>query len=154
KYSGEIRQTLEKYMRKAENFQKSTQNVLPNGNNNNANNKNGQTVVVQQSSPWTEYLTKSFGSITDFLFGLGFIPFLASFMLSWQEHVRASTVMLFRIENRNAAYVTLGAISKMIRSFIAGNLLVGLFMSAVLIVVFAVLGLPYFYFLGIMSGFL
>ena len=50
--------------------------------------------------------------------------------------------------------MTLGAISKMIRSFIAGNVLVGLFMSAVLIVVFAILGLPYFYFLGIISGFL
>jgi predicted PurR-regulated permease PerM len=126
---------------------------LPNGNTN-TNNKNSQTVVVQQSSNWTEYLGKSFGSITDFLFGLGFIPFLVYFMLSWQEHVRASTVMLFRIENRNTAYVTLGAISKMIRSFIAGNVLVGLFMSAVLIVVFAILGLPYFYFVGIISGFL
>ena len=154
KYSGQIRQTLEKYMLKAERLQKSTQDVLPNGNNTNTNNKNNQTVVVQQSSSWTDYLSKSFGSITDFLFGLGFIPFLVYFMLSWQEHVRASTVMLFRIENRNTAYVTLGAISKMIRSFIAGNVLVGLFMSAVLIVVFAILGLPYFYFVGIISGFL
>src|SRR5205085_12108962 len=93
-------------------------------------------------------------SVGEFLFAIGFIPFLVFFMLSWQEHVRSSTVMLFRLENRNTAYVTLGAISKMIRSFIGGNFVVGLFMSAVLMLVFALIGLPYFYIIGFFCGFL
>ena len=48
--------------------------------------------------------------------------------------------MLFRMENRNTAYVTLGAISRMIRSFIVGNVLVGLFMAFVASVVFWIIG--------------
>jgi predicted PurR-regulated permease PerM len=62
--------------------------------------------------------------------------------------------MLFKLQHRNTAYVTLGLISAMIRSFIVGNLVVGIFISLVSTVVFAVIGLPYFYFLGAISGFL
>ena len=50
-----------------------------------------------------------------------FVPFLVFFMLSWQDHVRSSTVMLFSLENRNTAYTTLGLIAQMIRGFIVGN---------------------------------
>jgi predicted PurR-regulated permease PerM len=75
-------------------------------------------------------------------------------MLSWQEHARSRTVMLFSHENRNTAYVTLGLISTMIRGYIVGNLLVGLFMGTISMVVFGLIGLPYFYFIGYISGFL
>ncbi len=149
KYSGRIRAKLTEYMLQAEKIQKSTQSVLPASPN-----KQQATTVVVQSTPWTDYLTRGFGSVGEFLFALGFIPFLIFFMLSWQEHVRSATVMLFRIENRNTAYVTLGAISKMIRSFIGGNFVVGIFMSSVMMFVFALIGLPYFYFIGLLCGFL
>jgi predicted PurR-regulated permease PerM len=76
------------------------------------------------------------------------------FMLSWQEHARSSTVKLFSMENRSTAYVTVGLISSMIRSFIVGNFIVGLFMGGISTVVFGLIGLPYFYFLGVISGFL
>jgi predicted PurR-regulated permease PerM len=149
KYSGQIRAKLTKYMQQAERLQKSTQSVLPTSQN-----KPQQTVVVQQSPDWGGYLTRGFGSVGEFLFAIGFIPFLVFFMLSWQEHVRSATVMLFRMENRNTAYVTLGAISKMIRSFLGGNFVVGLFMAGVMMLVFALIGLPYFYFIGFLCGFL
>ncbi|MBV8206610.1 MAG: AI-2E family transporter [Acidobacteria bacterium] len=150
KYSGRIRAELEKFARKAEALRKSTANVLPPA----ATPANAQKVVVEQQTNWTQYVTSGFGGLTDFFFATAFIPFLMYFMLSWQEHVRACTVMLFRLENRNTAYVTLGAISNMIRSFIVGNVLVGLFMSAALVLVFALSGVPYFYFVGFISGFL
>ena len=41
----------------------------------------------------------------------------------------------------------------MIRSFLVGNLLMGLFLSVVSTVAFAALHLPYFYFVGFISGF-
>jgi len=82
------------------------------------------------------------------------VPFLVFFMLTWQEHARAATVMLFRLEHRNTAYVTLGRISAMIRSFLVGNLLMGVFLGAVSTVAFAALHLPYFYFVGFISGFI
>ena len=85
---------------------------------------------------------------------VAFIPFLIYFMLSWQEHVRTKTVQLFREEHRSTAYVTLGQISLMLRSFIAGNFIIGLFIGIGSMVVFGFLGLPYFYFLGLISGFL
>ena len=113
-----------------------------------------QTVRVEQSSNWFDTVTAGAGSLTEVILAIGFIPFLVYFMLSWQEHVRANTVMLFDMKNRNTAYVTLGAISRMIRSFIVGNVLIGLFISVLAMIVFGVLHLPYFYFIAFISGFL
>ena len=48
---------------------------------------------------------------------------------------------------------TIGRISAMVRSFIVGNVLVGAFKAVVSAVVFWHLGIPYFYFLGVISGF-
>jgi len=111
-------------------------------------------VNVYPTTTWTDILTESFGSVTQALLAASFVPFLVYFMLTGQHHVRAATVMLFRLENRHTAYVTLGLISAMIRSFMVGNLLIGLFMAAVSTAVFGILHLPFFYFVGFMSAFL
>jgi predicted PurR-regulated permease PerM len=148
KYSGKIRRVVTHFRQRAETIQKTTESVLP------ERKEEKNAVTVRQSSNWGDYLTQSVGSVTEFVLMVAFIPFLVYFMLSWQEHVRSSTVMLFRLENRNTAYVTLGLISEMIRSFIVGNVLVGLFIGAASTIVFAILGLPYFYFTGFISGFL
>ena len=99
-------------------------------------------------------VTEKFGAITEVVLTLCFIPFLTYFMLSWQEHARTKSVQLFRPENRSTAYVTIGHISTMMKSFIAGNFLIGLFMGICSVVVFGFLGVPYFYFIGFISGFL
>lgn len=109
---------------------------------------------VHATSSFTELLTQGFGSFSEVVLAISFIPFLVYFMLTWQQHVRSATVMLFPLENRHAAYVTLGLISAMIRSFMVGNLLIGLFMGAVSTLVFGALHLPFFYFAGMVSGFL
>ncbi len=111
-------------------------------------------IRVQPSSPVTELVTRGFSSFSQAAIALSFIPFLIYFMLSWQQHARSATVMLFRMEHRHTAYVTLGLISRMIRSFMVGNLLIGLFMAAVSMAVFGALHLPFFVLLGAMSGFL
>ena len=111
-------------------------------------------VNVHATTNWTEKLTRGFGSLSEALLAASFVPFLAYFMLTWQQHVRSSTVMLFPFENRHTAYVTLGLISAMIRSFMVGNLLIGLFMGIASTIVFGVLHLPFFYFAGFLSGFL
>jgi len=101
-----------------------------------------------------ELLTRGFGSFSQALLTASFVPFLVYFMLSWQHHVRSATVMLFTLENRQAAYVTLGLISAMIRTFMVGNLLIGLFLGTASTIAFAILGLPFSYFIGFISGFL
>jgi predicted PurR-regulated permease PerM len=109
---------------------------------------------VRQTTNWADLLTQGFGSATTVFLAASFVPFLVYFMLMWQEHVRSSTVMLFPIHNRHTAYVTLGLISAMIRSFMVGNLLIALFMGAISTVVFGFLHIPFFYFVGFISGFL
>lgn len=151
KYSGKIRDVLGRLRQHAQEIQKTTSSVLPEEEKEAAN---APRVTLQQQKSWTEYLSGGLGPTIEIAFVASFIPFLSYFMLSWQDHVRSATVMLFRMKNRNTAYVTLGLISSMIRSFIVGNVLVGLFIGAASTIVFGILQLPYFYFIGFISGFL
>jgi len=119
--------------------------------------ESGGPAKAAASSPgtnWEDLLTRGFGSVSQALLAASFVPFLVYFMLSWQHHVRSATVMLFSLENRNTAYVTLGLISAMIRSFMVGNLLIGLFLGTASTIAFAILNVPFFYFVGFISGFL
>jgi predicted PurR-regulated permease PerM len=109
---------------------------------------------VRTATDWTDMLTRGFGSVSAAVLAVSFIPFLVFFMLTWQQHVRSATVMLFPLENRHTAYVTLGQISAMVRSFMVGNVLIGLFVGAVSTVIFWMIHLPFFYFAGFASGFL
>src|SRR5208283_2770318 len=111
-------------------------------------------ITVKQSSSWTDMVSRNADSVSEFVLTLTFIPFLVFFMLSWQDHVRSATVMLFSMENRNSAYVMLGLIARMIRSFIVGNFIIAVFVSVCSVALFGLIGLPYFYFLGVISGFL
>jgi predicted PurR-regulated permease PerM len=148
KYKAEIQQLGAKVREQAEQIQKTTETVLP------ENPDDENTVRVKQSSSWTDTLSRNASSVSELILSLTFIPFLVFFMLSWQDHVRSSTVMLFSMENRNSAYVMLGLIARMIRSFILGNFIIGVFLSVCSMAVFGLMGLPYFYFLGTISGFL
>jgi predicted PurR-regulated permease PerM len=111
-------------------------------------------VSVRPATDWTDVLTRGFGSVSAAVLAVSFVPFLVFFMLTWQQHVRSATVMLFPMENRHTAYVTLGLISAMVRSFMVGNLLIGLFVGAVSTVIFGMIHVPFFYFAGFASGFL
>lgn len=149
KYSQKIRGKLSHITRQTSEIKNTTQNILPGQAE-----QNKKAVPVKVESTGSDFFTKGLGTITEVLAAIAFVPFLVYFMLSWQEHARTKTVQLFQAENRSTAYVTLGQISLMIRGFIAGNFIIGLFMSAVSMAVFGFLGLPYFYFLGVISGFL
>lgn len=144
-YSGKIRDRIERLRASAEQFESGTDVLEPAS----ADSKN---VVRVNTAGWMDLVTRGFGSVYQVLIAASFIPFLVYFMLSWQQHVRSATVMLFDMKHRNAAYVTIGLIAKMMRSFMVGNLLVGLFISIASTVVFASLHLPFFYFVGPISG--
>jgi predicted PurR-regulated permease PerM len=150
KVTGKVRQTIGKYQKDTQRLRQSTQQIVPETQEE----KNAVRVKVQQGGGLSGMVKESLGPVTEVLAAVSFIPFLVFFMLTWQEHARSATVKLFKPENRTTAYVTLGKISEMMRSFIGGNFVVGLFMGAFSAVVFAFLQLPYFYFLGFISGFL
>jgi predicted PurR-regulated permease PerM len=147
KYKAKIQALGAKIREQAEQIQQTTETVLN-------EDQDQKALTVKQSSSWTDLVSRNASSVSELMLALTFIPFLVFFMLSWQDHVRSATVMLFSMENRNSAYVMLGLIARMIRSFIVGNFIIGVFISACSIAVFGFIGLPYFYFLGAISGFL
>jgi predicted PurR-regulated permease PerM len=148
RYSQKVRRIADDYRARAEKLEKSTQNALP------APEPDKNTVKVEQQTNWADKITSSLGTVGEAVLAISFIPFLVFFMLTWQEHVRAATVMLFKMENRNTAYVTLGRISKMIKAFMLGNLFIGAFVSIVSALVFLAIGLPNWLVLGFLSGYL
>ena len=144
KYANKARTEIMRYRKQAESLQ-----VLD------SEEPEKNVVHVQPTTDWTGMLTRGFGSVSTALLAASFVPFLAYFMLTWQQHVRSATVMLFRLENRHTAYVTLGLISAMIRSFMVGNVLIGLAIGAISTLVFGMIAhIPFFYFVGFLSGFL
>jgi predicted PurR-regulated permease PerM len=148
KYKARIQALGAKFREQAEQIQQTTDAVMPESAD------ESKALTVKQSSNWTDMVSKNANSVSELVLALTFIPFLVFFMLSWQDHVRSQTVMLFSMENRNSAYVMLGLIARMIRSFILGNFIIGVFLSIGSIALFGLIGLPYFYFLGAISGFL
>ena len=99
-------------------------------------------------------IAASTGTITEVVLAISFIPFLSYFMLTWQAHMRAGAVKLFDPEDRTNAYVTISRIAHMLRSFIVGNLVIGLIIGIISAAAFAALHIPYFYFIGLISGYL
>ena len=151
KYSSVIKKTFGKYRKHAETLQKVTDSVAPTT----AENKKAVPVVVTKSDTGvTAWVRDNFGTVSEILLTTTFIPFLTYFMLTWSEHLRRSTVRLFNDEHRRAAYKTLGKISQMMRAFIIGNFYIAIFIAACSVAAFGLLGLPYFYFTGVISGFL
>jgi len=146
-YAAKIRQSSIGIVRQAQKIEQSTQTVLPDG-------PGKEPLRVKQDTGWSDWLTSSVSGITELLLTISFIPFLTYFMLSWKERTRASTVKLFRTENRTVANQTLGGIARMLHGFLIGNLICGLFIALASTLAFAFFQIPYFYFIGILSGFL
>ena len=151
KMSGEIRKVIGKYQQNAADLRKTAQNVIPPK----PEERNAIPVKVQEQPGITSIIGGSeIASFSEALLAIAFIPFIVYFMLTWQEHARRSTVRLFPSESRLTVYQTLGKISEMMKGFIVGNFVIGMFMALASGIAFAFLHLPYFYFLGLISGFL
>jgi predicted PurR-regulated permease PerM len=147
-YSTEIRNFVLKLRRQAQQIQSTTQDILAP-----ATQQSKAVTVVQQSNP-TDAITSSIGTLSEFLMSATFVPFLAYFMLTWKDHVRKSTVELFDPSHRTVAHATLGEISAMIKSFLSGNALIGLFLAVMGSLVFKLIGVPYYFIVGTVSGIL
>jgi predicted PurR-regulated permease PerM len=142
KYTGRIRQDVAKLSRKTQNLQ-ALNPAAEKG-----------TVKVRETTSFTDLLSRGFGSATEVLLAASFVPILAFFMLTWQEHARTATVGLFPLEHRREAHTAMGQVGAMVRSFMVGNLVIALVIGAVSTVVFGFLHVPFFYFAGIVSGFI
>ena len=149
KYSGKIQSTLADLRAQTRQIEESTRSVI-------ASPRTGKAplaVEVQEAPGLSRVISAGSGTLGEVFLAITFIPFLVYFMLTWKGHAHSATVRLFPKEHRLVAHRTVGRISAMIRSFIAGNVLVGLINALVSAIVFWRLGIPYFYFLGVISGF-
>jgi predicted PurR-regulated permease PerM len=148
-YSGRIRDTLANFRAQTTKIEESTRSVF-------ASPKAGKQplpVEVQEAPALSKVISAGTGTLAEVVLAISFVPFLVYFMLTWKDHMLSATVRLFPKEHRLVAHRTVGRISAMIRSFIVGNVLIGVVGAAVSTVVFWSLGIPYFYFLGVISGF-
>lgn len=111
-------------------------------------------VQVEEEPILSRLVFSNFGTIGEFLLAVSFIPFLTYFILTWKHHLHTATVKLFPAEHRITASRTVSKISEMIRSFLVANLAVGLIGAVSCIALFWLLGIPFFYLIGAVCGFL
>jgi predicted PurR-regulated permease PerM len=149
KYSGKIRSSLADLREQTNRIENSARSVIASPNVG----KPPLAVEIRESPGLSRVISAGSGTLGEVLLAMSFIPFLVYFMLTWKDHVHSTTVQLFPKEHRLVAHRTVGRISAMIRSFITGNVLVGVITALVSTIVFWRLGIPYFYFLGVISGF-
>jgi predicted PurR-regulated permease PerM len=149
KYSGKIHSTLANLREQTNQIEESTRSVIASPNAG----KPPVAVEIREAPGLSNLISAGSGTLGEVLLAITIMPFLVYFMLTWKDHAHSSTVRLFPKEHRLMAHRTIGRISTMIRSFIVGNFLVGLVSAVVSTIVFWRLGIPYFYFLGAISGF-
>jgi predicted PurR-regulated permease PerM len=148
RYSGKIRAVLADFRQQTNKIEESTRSVIapPKGTKQ-------PTPVVVQESPGLSRVISAGSTWGEAVLAVTFVPFLVYFMLTWKAHAHNATVRLFPKEHRIVAYRTVGRISEMIKAFIIGNVAVGVVSSIISVAVFGALHIPYFYFLGVISGF-
>jgi predicted PurR-regulated permease PerM len=149
KYSGKIRSTLADVRAQTHQIEESTRSVIASPNTG----KPPMAVEIREAPGLSNLISAGSGTLGEVFLAMSIMPFLVYFMLTWKEHAHSSTVRLFPKEHRLIAHRTVGRISTMIRSFIVGNALVGLVCALLSTIVFWRLGIPYFYFLGVISAF-
>lgn len=149
KYSGKIHAAIGTFQTQTDKIEESARSVMASSKAE----KRPLPVEIRDSPGLSGVISAGSGTLGDVLLAVSFMPFLVYFMLSWKDHAHSATVRLFPKEHRLAAHRTVGRISAMIRRFIVGSVLVGLANAVISSVVFWRLGIPYFYFLGAISGF-
>jgi predicted PurR-regulated permease PerM len=147
RFSATIHDNLQKLEAEAEKIESSTRSLMPES-------KGKKPIPVQvQQSPGLANLLSSGSQFVDVALAISFVPVLIYFMLTWKSHIHSATLAVFPKEKRLVAFRTIGRISEMVRSFIVGNLVVGLLNAGASTIIFGYVHLPYFYFLGAISAF-
>jgi len=106
----------------------------------------------ENTSAIGSYVYQHLDSFYQVLLMVSFIPFLVYFMLSWQEHINRAFLQLFQGEARLVAARSLQGIAEMVRAFVVGNFLLGVFLAVLSSMIFWFIGLPYPWLIGPLSG--
>jgi predicted PurR-regulated permease PerM len=146
KYSSAIRRQVSRVQQRAAEVEKHVDRII-------GEQGGKEPVEVVDRSAYWEYLFPSVQTAYHGFVGITIIPFLALFMLTWKDHFHSSYLSLFEEDNREEAGRIISDIASVLRSFLYGNIVLGLILSAASLLLFLALGLPYPYMLALLSGF-
>ena len=110
--------------------------------------------VRPEPTPLVNYVYVYLTSFYSVLLMASFVPFLVYFQLSWGDHLRTRVLYLFEGTDRHVAGRALASVAEMVRAYVVGNFLLGLFLSLASSILFASVKLPYWLVAGPLSGFL
>src|ERR1035437_7625516 len=147
-YASKVQQTVEPISKKIQTFQQSAGNLA----NDVHVTKKVPEVRLQQSPTWPDYLVRGVGSVWGALIIAGVVPFLTFFMLCTKDQMAIRMDGLFGSRIDAARFIT--NLNKMIRGFVAGNLIVGSVMAMATTLVLWSLGMKGAIPLGVASGLL
>ena len=97
---------------------------------------------------------ESFRSFYDVLLMASFVPFLVYFWLAWGDQMRSRLLSSLEGETRDTAENVMDGVGSMVRAYVIGNSILGIFLSVASSVLFAFIELPYWIVVGPVSGFL
>lgn len=149
RFSSTIRGSVRKLQNEADKLENATRMIVQQPNSKTP----PVPVQIQQAPTLTRLISAGANQFGELALAASFGPFLIYFMLTWKAHVHAATLHILPREHRATGYRTIGRISEMVRAFIVGNLIVGSLNAVACTVIFWILGLPYFYFVGSISAF-
>lgn len=145
-YAGKIRKAIEpltaKITKMQENAGKLNPAPIP---------KKVPEVRVSEAPSWPSYLARGVGSVSGALVIAAIVPFLMFFMLIRKRHIYDWLSHTFAATTDVPLFV--GRVTRMVRGFAGGNLIVGSIMAAITVGVLFAVGLDGAVPLGIVSGF-
>jgi predicted PurR-regulated permease PerM len=109
-------------------------------------------VRIRETTSWTSYLARGVGSVGGAVVIAGVVPFLVFFMLVRKEHIYTWLLNTFGAKTDMPLFVT--RVSRMVRGFVGGNLVVGSILAALTVGVLLTLRLPGAVAIGVASGLL
>lgn len=112
----------------------------------------GRVLAVSDESPLRDALLGRLGSLYSFLFAVTFIPFLVFFMLAAKRQVWHATMELFPLEQRTQAKDTLADVTRVLRGYLAGSVLVAALLVLASWGFFWILGIEFPFLVALVSG--
>ena len=113
-----------------------------------------RTAVLVQEPPVRSLLLRGIGSLYSILLTVTFVPFLVFFMLAAKRDIWHATLRLFPPTERTQVKDTLDQLTRLLRGYVVGNLLVAAILVLVSWVFFWMIGLDYPFLAGVVSGLL
>lgn len=146
-YASKIRKAIEPITEKIQRMQENAGKLNPA-----APTKRISEVKISNTSGWPSYLIRGVGSAWGAIIIAGVVPFLVFFMLVRKEHIYDWLCTTFGRTTDVPRFVT--GVSRMVRGFAGGNLIVGSMMAAVTAGALLAIRMDGAVVLGIASGFL